>query len=105
MPKEVRTALYDALMNDVKPRDYTRVHCPALVIHAEHYYLPETAAQAAYEENHWSVFQRRSLDRVRRELTGVRLSACRSLAQWLSRHVPAAREKEMKRFLTAERAL
>ena len=70
---ETRKALYVAMLGD-KPRDYTRVRCPALVIFAEHYYVPEAVEISrrgeirAYEEIYWTAVQTKSADRIRREV-------------------------------------
>jgi pimeloyl-ACP methyl ester carboxylesterase len=78
VPPEVPAALYSALWTN-KPRDYSRVHCPALVLYADTLYdlhVPDAERRRqleAYEHDYWGPFQAKSLDRLRRELAGVQI--------------------------------
>jgi pimeloyl-ACP methyl ester carboxylesterase len=72
LSKDIRDALYAALLSN-PPRDYGKVRCPALVIYAQHYYpsSDQSAAIRAYEQNSWAPFQKKSIERIRRELAGA----------------------------------
>lgn len=78
-PKPVIDALYAAAF-DNKGRKYAQVQCPALAIFAEHLYDWNVAdpvlrnSYVAYEQKYWGPWQRKSLDRVRRELHNVEIA-------------------------------
>ena len=78
IPKEVIGAMYSALWTN-KPRDYSRVQCPALAIFATNLYdmhMPDPKWRAelqAYEEKYWQPFQAKSIARVHQELPGVKI--------------------------------
>jgi pimeloyl-ACP methyl ester carboxylesterase len=77
-PKTLIDMLQSAMWSN-KHRDYTRIHCPALAIYSENLYdlqVPDAQRRSeitAYEGKYWLPFQARSMDRVRRELAGVKI--------------------------------
>jgi pimeloyl-ACP methyl ester carboxylesterase len=76
--KDALSAQYAALWTD-KRRDYSRIHCPALAIYAEHVFDTQTGnlkgrrAASVYERQYWQPFQRHSIERIRHELPNVQI--------------------------------
>jgi len=108
VPKEVRDAIWSGMLAG-KPRDYTRVHCPALAIFAQyaldvHVADPHRRADAiAWEQRYWGPFQAKSAAQIERELPGVeivQIPDSRHVSFFLTHRVQVV--SVMRRFLGAE---
>jgi pimeloyl-ACP methyl ester carboxylesterase len=78
-PKSVIDSLYAALWTD-KHRQYAQLHCAALAIYAStlydlHVVDPQQRDQmATFEEAYWRPYQKKSMDRIRRDCTRVTIA-------------------------------
>jgi len=78
IPQSVMHALMDSLWTD-PPREYRRVHAPALAFFAESMAdlhvadRKRAAAEREWESRYMAPFRRKSISRIRRELAGVKI--------------------------------